>query len=404
MASPAANVPQAVIDFKPPAPSVDYGQLYWNPRSRSVHYVAGDADENGPEIHRMLSGISEVQNVEVSDEGNPSGEGWVLVSRNGRPVEKASSSVLTKAQKGTGAMVALYPAPEVAQQLAVPDGEPAADLHITLAYLGEAAEIEDPERLAAVVQGVALSTTPLSGDISGVGHFTAGEEPVTYASPDVPGLSEFRHRVVEALNGAGYELGSEHGFTPHITLAYDHIEPDVPNVPLKFGEVTVCLAGQRQSFPLEGVAKASRLRRAVDSITHRRKTETPEAVWKDEDHRELTVPLWKDDAKRIVYGVVMQPHVPDSQGDWQEPECIEAAAHRYLAESRKHDVQHAEEEVAVVPVESFIAPADMEYAGRPVLKGSWVIAVRVDDPEVWNQVCEGGLTGFSIGGTGTRHE
>lgn len=313
--------------------------------------------------------------------------------------------ILTKAQNGTGAMVALYPSPEVAQQLAVADGEPAGDLHITLAYLGEAAAIEDPERLAQVVQGVALSTPPLSGEVSGVGHFTAGEEPVTYASPDVPGLSEFRHRIVEALNGAGYELGSEHGFTPHITLAYDHIEPEVPNVPLEFGEVCVCLAGNRQSFALEGVTKAdgSRFKRAVKSVLGEDKVVRADASW-DGDHRELTVPLWKDDAKRIVYGVVMQPHVPDSQGDWQEPECIEAAAHRYLAESRKHDVQHAEQEVAVVPVESFIAPADMEYAGRPILKGSWVMAVRVDDEEVWSQVTKGDLTGFSIGGTGQRHE
>lgn len=311
--------------------------------------------------------------------------------------------ILTKAQNGTGAMVALYPSPEVAQQLAVADGEPAGDLHITLAYLGDAAAIEDPERLAQVVQGVALSTPPLSGEVSGVGHFTAGEEPVTYASPDVPGLSEFRHRIVEALNGAGYELGSEHGFTPHITLAYDHIEPEVPNVPLEFGEVCVCLAGSRQSFALEGVTKAdgSRLKRTIDSITRSRKPDTPEAVWKD-GNRELTVPLWKDDAKRIVYGVVMQPHVPDSEGDWQTPETIEAAAHRWLAEYRKQDLQHNEQLERVVPVESFIAPTDMEYAGRPVLKGSWVLASRVDDDAIWQRVVNDELTGYSIGGTGER--
>jgi 2'-5' RNA ligase len=313
--------------------------------------------------------------------------------------------ILTKAQNSSGAMVALYPSPEVAQQLAVADGEPAADLHLTLAFLGEASAVENPERLAQVVQGVALSTPPLSGEVSGVGHFTAGEDPVTYASPEVPGLSEFRHRIVEALEGAGYEPSQEHGFTPHLTLAYDHIEPDVPNLPLDFGEVCVCLGGERQSFPLDGVAKAeaSRLRRAVDAITRARKSDPPDASW-DGDHRQLTVPLWKDDAKRIVYGVVMQPHVPDSQGDWQSEEDIEAAAHRYLAESRKHDVQHAEEQVAVTPVESFIAPADMEYAGRPILKGSWVMAVRVDDEAVWQQVCNEELTGFSIGGTGMRHE
>jgi 2'-5' RNA ligase len=117
---------------------------------------------------------------------------------------------------------------------------------------------------------------------------------------------------------------------------------------------------------------------------------------------EFVSPLWKDDAQQIVYGVVMQPQVTDSQGDTVSAEEIEKAAHRYLAESRLHDVQHAEEEVEAVPVESFIAPCDMEYHGRPVLKGSWVMATHVVDPAVWQQVVKGELTGYSIGGTAER--
>jgi hypothetical protein len=116
----------------------------------------------------------------------------------------------------------------------------------------------------------------------------------------------------------------------------------------------------------------------------------------------FTTELWKDDAAQIVYGVVMQPDVADSQGDIVTAAEIEQAAHRYLAESRLQDVQHSEEAAGAVPVESFIAPSDMEYHGRPVLKGSWVMASHVADADIWQQIVKGELTGYSIGGTAER--
>ncbi|HET6999345.1 MAG TPA: XkdF-like putative serine protease domain-containing protein [Solirubrobacterales bacterium] len=116
------------------------------------------------------------------------------------------------------------------------------------------------------------------------------------------------------------------------------------------------------------------------------------------------VPLWKNDEKQIVYGVVMQPDVPDSQGDVVGAEEIEQAAHRYLAESRLQDVQHGEEPKDIVPVESFIAPCDLDYYGRPVIKGSWVMASHVAAPEIWAQIKQGELTGYSIGGTAERSD
>lgn len=297
---------------------------------------------------------------------------------------------VSKAEVQSGAMVALYPSPDVAQQLAQEGGEPVESLHCTLAFLGPAAEIGEPEalQLRGIAMGFAAASPPLTGEIAGVGHFTGGDEPVTYASPDLPGLPAMRQRLVEALEEAGFGPSLAHGFIPHITLAYDQIEPDLPNLPLTFDHIAVVLAGERFNYPLTG-------KRASEEI---------ESVTTEGNTVEITTPLWKDDAKRIVYGVVMQPDVRDSHGEWEDAETIEAAAHRYLAESRKHDVQHAEEQVGVVPVESFIAPADMEYAGRPILKGSWVMAVRVDDEAVWQEVVKEELTGFSIGGTGERQE
>jgi hypothetical protein len=120
------------------------------------------------------------------------------------------------------------------------------------------------------------------------------------------------------------------------------------------------------------------------------------------------IPLWKDDSKRIVYGVVLNPGMPDSQGDIVEPEDIETAAHRWLTRYRKHDVQHGEittnfdgQPIAEV-VESYIAPADMEIAGEQVLKGAWVLAAKVHDAVTWEGIQKGELTGWSVGGSGIR--
>jgi Putative phage serine protease XkdF len=127
-----------------------------------------------------------------------------------------------------------------------------------------------------------------------------------------------------------------------------------------------------------------------------------EALAKMQGEVEVSVPLWKDDAKQIVYGVVLTPGVRDSQGDIVSAGEIEKAAHRFLVEFRKHDVQHAETPAGVETVESFIAPQDMQVADRPVLKGSWVMATHVSDPGVWDRVRKGEITGYSIGGSGVR--
>jgi hypothetical protein len=36
--------------------------------------------------------------------------------------------------------------------------------------------------------------------------------------------------------------------------------------------------------------------------------------------------------------------------------------------------------------------------GGHVKKGTWLLAVHVDDDELWKQVRDGSLAGFSIGG------
>jgi DNA adenine methylase len=53
-------------------------------------------------------------------------------------------------------------------------------------------------------------------------------------------------------------------------------------------------------------------------------------------------------------------------------------------------------------LESYLAPAEFEADGTRIKKGTWLLAVRVADDELWRQVKAGELTGFSIGGSAIR--
>lgn len=134
----------------------------------------------------------------------------------------------------------------------------------------------------------------------------------------------------------------------------------------------------------------------------------PDSTSKSEriDHLEKAAPLIADESQHIVYGVVLTPGVEDSQGDIIDASDIEKAAHKWLVEYRKHDVQHNEQPAAIEPVESFCAPVDFELGGQQVLKGSWVLGAHVNESEQWDRITKedhpNRLTGFSIGGSGVR--
>ncbi len=126
---------------------------------------------------------------------------------------------------------------------------------------------------------------------------------------------------------------------------------------------------------------------------------------------EMTAPLWKDDAKQIVYSVVLSPGVRDSQDDIASAEEIEKAAHGFLVKYRKHDVQHSERAIEPATVESYVAPVDFEMQApdgtkHAVLKGAWVMGIHIADRATWERCSKADhpepLTGVSIGGTGIR--
>ena len=134
------------------------------------------------------------------------------------------------------------------------------------------------------------------------------------------------------------------------------------------------------------------------------------------------IPIIKIDAeKRIVYGVVLDPYIIDTQGDWIPPAEVEETAHKWMKESRSIGLGHRKEAEAT-PVESYLLPYpdadDYRKAvnGQPhriikfkigegfVHSGSWVLATMIDDEATWELVKSGELGSYSIGGRGERTE
>ena len=138
----------------------------------------------------------------------------------------------------------------------IPGGTPRADLHLTLAFLGPAADLSADQRakLRYVVTAWARSHETMPATLNGVGRF-AGEtlDPV-YVSPDCPKLAAAREDLVRDLDKAGVPPRTAHGFVPHVTIGYVPREAPTPPpgdpVQCVFDTVSLWIAGEREGFSL----------------------------------------------------------------------------------------------------------------------------------------------------------
>jgi DNA adenine methylase len=82
---------------------------------------------------------------------------------------------------------------------------------------------------------------------------------------------------------------------------------------------------------------------------------------------------------------------------------VREAAHRFMGEYRNLGLMHREilgEQVKIL--ESYLAPTEFAVDGTRIKPGTWLLAVRVVDDDLWRQIKSGELTGFSIGGSAIR--
>ena len=116
-----------------------------------------------------------------------------------------------------------------------------------------------------------------------------------------------------------------------------------------------------------------------------------------------TVNLIKNETllkRKLVYGIVYEPEVKDTDGDYASAEEIEKAAHEFLPRAATN-VEHENNSPDVEIVESYIAPIDLTIAGSDnvVKKGSWVLVSKINDTDVLDALASGELTGYSLEGT-----
>lgn len=169
-----------------------------------------------------------------------------------------------------GIMVALFVPGDVAGSLALntadlPDGATAVEpsgLHLTLGYMGKTDEAAfSQQELLQVVGDFARHNPIVQGVIGGIGRFNQAEDGDTnafYASFDCPYIPCFRKELIEDLREEDIPVNTEHGFTPHITLAYIPSSAPTPaympeRMPIVFPFISVAWGDQVTHFQLQGI-------------------------------------------------------------------------------------------------------------------------------------------------------
>lgn len=163
------------------------------------------------------------------------------------------------ASEHTGAMIALIPSAEDAARLAVDNGEPVEELHVTLAYLGEAADWDGSQResFRQAVRMGAKWLTVVQASAFGVAQWNpASDSPVwVYNVSDDrdasgSGLSDVHREISFQLEDLGYELPVQHSpWIPHVTGIYssDRVDGDTMTDrlgPVRFDRIRVVFAGE----------------------------------------------------------------------------------------------------------------------------------------------------------------
>lgn len=112
-----------------------------------------------------------------------------------------------------------------------------------------------------------------------------------------------------------------------------------------------------------------------------------------------------EQAEQIVLGVVLEPNTVDTQGDTLTEETIRLAAHKWLAKFQHRGLMHEKTINTKVEIyESYIALTSFKIGSKKIKKGTWLLMYHILDKKLWKKIKDGELTGFSIGGDGSREE
>lgn len=125
------------------------------------------------------------------------------------------------------------------------------------------------------------------------------------------------------------------------------------------------------------------------------KTRTIRIVKADEERSE----------ERYVFGVVLVPDEPDSQGDIYDATEVRKAAHSFMEHfgGDTFKIMHDGKAVdGVVVLETYLSKVEERHADEVFPVGTWFLATRVENDDLWAAIQSGAFTGYSMGGTALR--
>jgi hypothetical protein len=110
-----------------------------------------------------------------------------------------------------------------------------------------------------------------------------------------------------------------------------------------------------------------------------------------------------EEEERYVFGVVLVPDEVDAQGDTYDAPTIRKAAHSFMENGQHNKIMHDGRPVQGVTVlETYLAKQMETHGGETFPVGTWFLAVRVNNDDIWKAIRGGAFTGFSMGGTAVR--
>ena len=209
----------------------------------------------GKHMGERAKGYCQLRHIEAT--GQPAGRGAHGGKKSADlqvPVPVVAETKAAETMVGKGVMVALPLPEDLAKDLTVKGGNAPEDMHVTLAFLGDADDMDDDtaEALVSSVRAIAAYCPPLVGNVGGLGQFPDNGSGVPSWIPvDVPMLASVRERLIGLLGAAGVKVALNHGYTPHVTLGYDVDSPKpVPSTDVTFEHIDVVIGERRERIPL----------------------------------------------------------------------------------------------------------------------------------------------------------
>lgn len=155
----------------------------------------------------------------------------------------------------TGAMVALIPMQEDIDRLAIPGGEDPAELHVTMAYLGDAVEWPDDARVAVEAAVREIAGSAIDGTVWGHASFNPdGDDPCAVYLVEGEKLPAMRDAVLDIFESqSGFPaLPQQHEpFVPHITAGYGLSVSELSATgPVRFDRLRIAFAGENVDIEL----------------------------------------------------------------------------------------------------------------------------------------------------------